>query len=77
MFIHRRRGFETGTMPSAKARIRVIAGLYSRYVHLAIAGDQFGKKLTPIPISHTTWRDWRDKHSDTPVFMAHDIRVTG
>lgn len=39
--------------------------LWSQILNQSIAGQRVGKKLTAIPISHTTWRDWLDKHPDT------------
>ena len=41
--------------------------LWSQILGEAISGEHVGKKLTPMPISHTTWRDWREKHPDTLV----------
>lgn len=41
--------------------------LWSQILNQSIAGQRVGKKLTAIPISHTTWRDWLDKHPDTLV----------
>jgi hypothetical protein len=41
--------------------------LWSQILSEAISGERVGKKLTPMPISHTTWRDWREKHPDTLV----------
>jgi hypothetical protein len=45
--------------------------LWSQILSQSIAGKRVGQKLTPIPISHTTWRDWRSTHSDTLV-MSDD-----
>lgn len=41
--------------------------LWSQILSQSISGARVGTKLTPIPISHTTWRDWREKHPDTLV----------
>ena len=41
--------------------------LWSELISEAVAGERIGKKLTPLPISHTTWRDWREKHPQTLV----------
>lgn len=46
---------------------RATESLWSQILGQAIAGARVGKKLNPIPISHTTWRDWRKKHPDTLV----------
>ena len=45
--------------------------LWSQILSKSIAGERVGKQLTPIPISHTTWRYWRATHSDTLV-MSQD-----
>ena len=45
--------------------------LWSQILGKAVAGEQVGKKLTPIPVSHTTWKDWRQTHPDTLV-MSDD-----
>ena len=41
--------------------------LWSHILSKAVSGKQVGKKLTLLPVSHTTWRDWREKHPDTLV----------
>ena len=41
--------------------------LWSQILSVAISGERVGKKLTLLPVSHTTWRDWREKHPDTLV----------
>jgi hypothetical protein len=41
--------------------------LWSQILGKSVAGKQVGKVLTPIPISHTTWRDWRARHPTTLV----------
>ena len=41
--------------------------LWSQIMNQAISGTRVGKKLTPIPVSHTTWRDWLADHPDTRV----------
>jgi len=46
---------------------RATESLWSQILGQAVAGERVGKKLTPIPISHTTWRDWQEKHPDTLV----------
>jgi hypothetical protein len=37
----------------------------------AIAGKHVGVKLTAFPISHTTWRNWVEKHPDTQVLSTN------
>jgi len=46
---------------------RETESLWSQILSQSIAGERVGKKLTPLPISHTSWRDWREKHPDTLV----------
>jgi hypothetical protein len=41
--------------------------LWSQILGEAVSGERVGKKLTLLPVSHTTWRDWREKHPDTLV----------
>lgn len=41
--------------------------LWSQISSSSVAGKLVGKKLKRIPISHTTWRDWQQKHPDTWV----------
>jgi hypothetical protein len=41
--------------------------LWSQILSKAVSGKRVGEALTPIPISHTTWRDWLAKHPDTLV----------
>jgi len=46
---------------------RATESLWSQILGKSIAGVRVGKTLTPIPVSHTTWRDWQEKHPDTLV----------
>lgn len=41
--------------------------LWSQISTQSISGEMVGTKLKMIPISHTTWRDWQQKHPDTLV----------
>ena len=41
--------------------------LWSQILSESVSGKRVGQKLTPIPISHTTWRDWLERHPDTMV----------
>jgi hypothetical protein len=50
---------------------RETESLWSQILSKSIAGKRVGKSLTPLPISHTSWRDWREKHPDTLV-MSDD-----
>lgn len=44
--------------------------LWSQIMGEAVAGKLLGEKLKPIPISHTTWRDWLAQHPDTKVLST-------
>ena len=44
--------------------------LWSQIMGEAVAGKLLGEKLKPIPISHTTWRDWTAQHPDTKVLST-------
>lgn len=46
---------------------RSTESLWSQMLGKSIAGKQVGKTLTPIPISHTTWREWLSENPDTLV----------
>lgn len=39
--------------------------LWSQILGESISGERVGQKLTAIPISHTTWRDWLKRHPQT------------
>ena len=39
--------------------------LWSQIMGRAISGPRVGSRLKPLPISHTTWRDWYADHPDT------------
>ncbi len=41
--------------------------LWSQITSSAVAGALVGEKLKRLPISHTSWQDWRQKHPDTLV----------
>jgi len=41
--------------------------LWSQIMGRSVAGKRVGKQLTALPISHTTWRDGRNRHPDTLV----------
>ena len=46
---------------------RETESLWSQILSKSVAGKRVNKQLTRLPISHTTWRDWREKHPDTLV----------
>lgn len=41
--------------------------LWSQISSHAIAGEMVGTKLKRLPISHTSWKDWEEKHPHTLV----------
>ncbi|MCP3689279.1 MAG: DUF3179 domain-containing protein, partial [Gammaproteobacteria bacterium] len=41
--------------------------LWSQITSNAVAGKLVGEKLRRLPISHTSWQDWRQRHPDTQV----------
>lgn len=44
--------------------------LWSQIMGEAVAGKLVGEKLNPIPVNHTTWRDWLAQHPDTRVLST-------
>lgn len=46
---------------------RETESLWSQILGKSVAGERVNKKLSSLPISHTTWLDWREKHPDTLV----------
>ena len=45
--------------------------LWSQIAAQAISGKHRGQRLTAIPISHTRWSDWRQRHPDTLVLSRN------
>ncbi|MBT8435199.1 MAG: DUF3179 domain-containing protein [Gammaproteobacteria bacterium] len=41
--------------------------LWSQILSESVAGARVGQKLTTLPISHTTWRDWLEQYPNTMV----------
>ncbi len=46
---------------------RASASLWSQILARAVSGPRKGERLDPIPLEHTTWEDWRERHPDTGV----------
>ncbi len=44
--------------------------LWSQIKSEAIAGPMKSTRLVAIPVSHTTWRDWRARHPDSQVLST-------
>jgi len=50
---------------------RETESLWSQILGRSVAGKRVGTELVPLPISHTTWRNWQEQHADTLV-MSND-----
>lgn len=46
---------------------RQTESLWSQLRREAVTGEMKGRKLEPLPVTHTTWRDWFGRHPDTTV----------
>lgn len=46
---------------------RQTGSLWSQLLSSAVTGPLRGERLVAVPISHTTWSDWRERHPDTLV----------
>ena len=44
--------------------------LWSQLMSQAISGQMKGNRLESLPLSHTTWRDWKARHPDTRVLST-------
>ncbi|MEO6264676.1 MAG: DUF3179 domain-containing protein [Luteimonas sp.] len=44
--------------------------LWQQITARAFAGQRRGQSLSPVPLTMTTWREWRDKHPDTMVLST-------
>ena len=49
---------------------RATQSLWSQIMAQAIAGPRKGEKLTLVPLTHTTWADWKARHPDTLVLST-------
>lgn len=49
---------------------RQTESLWSQIMKQAIAGPQKGAKLKQLPLTHTSWRSWRQQHPDTLVLST-------
>lgn len=50
---------------------RATESLWSQILGQAISGERVGTMLSPIPITHTTWGAWRERHPQSLV-MSDD-----
>ena len=46
---------------------RETESLWSQLLHRAVSGPNNKRKLTTLPVLHTTWAAWRKRHPDTRV----------
>jgi hypothetical protein len=46
---------------------RQTGSLWSQILQTAVTGKKKGARLKAIPLSHTTWQDWRTRHPNTDV----------
>lgn len=44
--------------------------LWSQIMSTAISGPAKGTRLAAVPLTHTTWADWRRRHPDTMVLST-------
>ncbi|HIP77516.1 MAG TPA: DUF3179 domain-containing protein, partial [Kiloniellaceae bacterium] len=46
---------------------RASESLWSQILMQAVSGPRKGERFDPLPLEHTTWQDWRERHPDTRV----------
>lgn len=49
---------------------RATQSLWSQILSTAISGPFNGTVLRPVPLTHTSWADWRRRHPDTAVLST-------
>jgi hypothetical protein len=49
---------------------RATFSLWSQILSAAISGPLKGKMLAVLPLTHTTWADWHQRHSTTTVLSS-------
>lgn len=49
---------------------RATGSLWSQIMSRAVTGPLQGTTLTAVPLTHTTWADWRTRHPRTEVLSA-------
>ena len=50
---------------------RQTESLWSQISRTAISGPLKGQQLDVLPLAHTTWRDWQERHPDTLVLSMN------
>jgi len=49
---------------------RQTSSLWSQMMAQAISGPMKGQRLTMVPVTHTTWSDWRHSHTQTQALST-------
>jgi hypothetical protein len=49
---------------------RETESLWSQLLMQAVSGPDKGERLAPLPLVHTSWQAWRDKHPETLVLST-------
>ena len=49
---------------------RETESLWSQLMMQAVSGPEIGKRLEPLPLHHTTWQAWRERHPNTKVLST-------
>jgi hypothetical protein len=49
---------------------RATESLWSQILAQAVSGPLKGTRLTPVPLTHTSWADWRRRHPRTEVLST-------
>lgn len=49
---------------------RQTESLWSQIMQQAVTGKYKGTRLNSIPLTHTTWADWKNQHPDTKVLST-------
>jgi hypothetical protein len=49
---------------------RATQSLWSQIMQTAISGPMKGTRLQPVPLTQTSWADWRERHPATQVLSA-------
>ncbi len=49
---------------------RATDSLWSQVMAQAVTGPMKGARLAPVPLTHTTWADWRARNPDTVVLST-------
>lgn len=50
---------------------RETESLWSQILQTSVTGELSGKKLTALPIQHTTWQSWKKQYPDTLVLSRN------